>query len=786
MHSITGLASTARGSLARPSHAAPADVRRRSPFDLHWLILLALPALLLWINPSWAINPTNQIDAWVYYGYMRDLSRYLADWFPGLYYGTRLPLILPGFAAHSALPPLWAHYASHLLFYWVAVLSLYSALRDVLERRSAMFGALLFGCHSLLLGAVGWDYTDGPLIAYYLLSLALLSRAAARARPRATLLGAGAAYAAMLYVNPTLVLFTPTFPLWYAYRRRRRDGGVCWGALARAALLFVAGGVLLTGVLSAANAALGGELWFYGPSIRFARSFIGAQNPWRSTDFAWVLEKPWLPFPALGLLATLVYLLRAGVTRRIGDDALAAARGASDGAPDAHSAVEDGPVRRDPGVFFGLNYVYTAGVWWTMEMTGHPVLQHLFYANLLLPALFLALATQFCVLPVGLRRGAAGALGVLLLVVLVAPLAPPTDALLMRSSAALGFNDTLPMRNFALAAAAAALVWRALRPRAAVALVAFALTFATAHALVRPTHDAWFGKDLRPVLELVNRSRRVIDLTSGGLCPRLWYCEESAHSYAFVAVSATYLYRYTMLSFEYPNLSREDFRAAQLTSDTPVYILAEQGGIDPAATAALAAHGWRVRSNDAHEVVADGHRIWITKLEIEEWLGHPVALRAAVPELAWRLERVDSPEVVAAPFAGWQPAGAPDVVRFDPVGDKTRIVTDEKRWNWAALYAPLVSPAGGEFFFRLRVSEVDGGLAFGLVDGQQHDWIVQAPEPRVEAGMWVYNFRIRLAPGQVVIPIITNNHPVGDQKSSFIVLDLCVFEKPGDTPAKRE
>ncbi|MGE0481338.1 MAG: glycosyltransferase family 39 protein [Phycisphaerae bacterium] len=786
MNSTTGLASPARPSLAIPRHASPPAVQRRSLIDLHWLVLLALPMLLLGINPSWAVNPTNQIDAWVYYGYMRDLPRYLTDWFPGLYYGTRLPLILPGFAAHSVLPPMAAHYASHLLFYWVAVLSLYSVLRDVLDRRAAMFGALLFGCHSLLLGAVGWDYTDGPLIAYYLLSLALLSRAAARERPRATLLGAGAAFAAMLYVNPTLVLFAPTFPLWFAYRDRQRVGITRWDALRAAAVWFMTGGVLLTIALCVANASLGGELWFYGPSIRFARSFIGAQNPWRSVDFAWVREKPWLPFPALGLVATLLYLLRAGVTRRIGNDASGAARTASNEARPAHHAIESDPVRRDPGVFFGLNYVYTAGVWWTMEMTGHPVLQHVFYANLLLPALFLAIAAQFGVLPERIRGRTAWVLGVLLLAALVAPLAPQADALLTRASAACGYDNSLPLRNYALLAAAVALAWRALRPRAAAALAAFALTFCTAHALVRPTHDAWFGMDLRPVLELVNRGRHVIDLTSGGLRPRLWYSEKSPHSYAFVAVSATYLYRYSMLSFEYPRLSHADFVAAQLTTDTPVYILAEERGIDPEAAAVLAAHGWRVRSTEPYEIASGPHGFWITKLELEEWLGQPVVARTLSPQTPRLLEQVDAVEAVALPFGDWRPAGAPGVVRFDSVGDRTRIVTDDKRWNWAALYAPLVSPAGGEFYFRLRVREVDGGLAFGLVDEQQRGWIVQAPEPRVESGMWVYTFRIRLAPGQVVIPLITNNHPVRDQKSSFIVLDMCVFEDAGGESAMED
>jgi len=87
--------------------------------------ILLLPLVALWRHDDPLFSPLWQSDPWFYLGYFRDLVNFKRDLFPGLYYGSRLSWILPGWLAHRILPPLFANAVLHLGVHTVATVSLF-------------------------------------------------------------------------------------------------------------------------------------------------------------------------------------------------------------------------------------------------------------------------------------------------------------------------------------------------------------------------------------------------------------------------------------------------------------------------------------------------------------------------------------------------------------------------------------------------------------------------------------------------------------------------------------
>src|SRR5262249_9363067 len=153
--------------------------------------------LLLALDRSWLASALF-LDPYIYLGYYLDLPGHLRA-FPDHYISTRLPALVPGWLAHALLPTAVANLALHLAVYYVAVFSLYWALKPVAGWRAALLAGGILGGSPFFLTAVGTDYIDGYANAYLLLALALLQSAALAQRPAGRLLGAGAALAALTF-----------------------------------------------------------------------------------------------------------------------------------------------------------------------------------------------------------------------------------------------------------------------------------------------------------------------------------------------------------------------------------------------------------------------------------------------------------------------------------------------------------------------------------------------------------------------------------------------------------
>jgi hypothetical protein len=288
---------------------------------------------------------------------------------------------LPGHLAYRLLPSLAANWILHLSVYFLAIFSFYSVAARTISRRSALLGALMFGANPFTLQAMGGDYVDGAGIAYSLLALALLARAAAEARPSRWLVLAGAALAALVYTNLVWVTFVPLFCSLYVFARRGpMAGGGSLRRVLRALLAVVVGALLLTFVLGAANVYYGGRFWFYVPSVRVTLSLTRAPNPWLRPVGDWLPQAYWLVWPALGILCAVFYGVRKLRERR--EPLPPTPAGPKAAMPAAAGGIRDGA--------WPLSCFVMTGIFILLQYRGQPMLQLAYYADYLLPLAFLA------------------------------------------------------------------------------------------------------------------------------------------------------------------------------------------------------------------------------------------------------------------------------------------------------------------------------------------------------------------------------------------------------------
>src|SRR5207248_274797 len=158
---------------------------------------------------SWPFTDSTYVDPWYYAGYFHFLPQYLRE-HPQLYYGSRLPWLLPGYVAYQLLPGLTANLVLHVGYHVFATSMLYLLLAETVCRRVALLSALLMASYSPFLQAVGWDYADGPSVGLVLLLLWCLTRAVRGDRSaQAGAFSAGCVAAALAYSNLFWLLLMP-------------------------------------------------------------------------------------------------------------------------------------------------------------------------------------------------------------------------------------------------------------------------------------------------------------------------------------------------------------------------------------------------------------------------------------------------------------------------------------------------------------------------------------------------------------------------------------------------
>jgi Dolichyl-phosphate-mannose-protein mannosyltransferase len=340
---------------------------RLGRIDFALLPVLALPLLLLKLDDTWlfAYSASEQgfIDTWLYFGYFLDFTHHLRAFRSG-YVAGRLPWVLPGVFAYHFFSPFVAARVLHLVFFWIALISLYLILKHTVGRRAGLLSALLMGCYSYFLWAIGWDYVDGATISYLLLTLCLLTYAAKAVRPQRWLMSSGAAFALAIYTHLFVISFVPAFALYYFFARREYGGE--WPALSRRLLL--RGFLAVTLLFVVLNVALrAAPLFFLVPALSRASRFVGTGNRWFDSSYGWLSSAFWLLLPGVAALGAFLSVNLSGRPR----------------------------TWRGFSFFWQLHLAVCAFIMLLWQVSGQPVLQLPFvYTSLLIPAVFLALGAQ--------------------------------------------------------------------------------------------------------------------------------------------------------------------------------------------------------------------------------------------------------------------------------------------------------------------------------------------------------------------------------------------------------
>lgn len=277
--------------------------------DAGVLVLLALPWLALAADPLWVYSSLYR-DPWSYFGHFLDLPGHLKA-FGDHYHTGRLSAMLPGWAVYSVLPPVTANLVLHVGVYTTSILSGYVALSRMVGQRAALLAMVAMGGHFFFLKAVGWDYVDGYVIAYFLLATALITQAVRPGRWwRAWVVAAGAAGAALMtaYLGyaPLLVPLAGLFiVLNRSSARHPLEVAGFWGGVG------FFGTLVGLGVVSR---MLGGPFLFLLPSLIFATRTFGpeAAAQYLFPPGEWVGRAGWLVIPAAAAAGAVVGLLRIG------------------------------------------------------------------------------------------------------------------------------------------------------------------------------------------------------------------------------------------------------------------------------------------------------------------------------------------------------------------------------------------------------------------------------------------------------------------------------------------
>ncbi len=519
------------------TRAEPESWLRQIDFAL--LPILALPLLLLRLDDTWlfaysaaAAPPGCRgcergfIDPWIYFGYFLDLPQHLSTFRSG-YFAGRLPWIFPGYLAYRSFPPVIAAYVLHVVFYWVAVVSLYLVLKHTVSRRAALMAVLLMGCYSYFLWAIGWDYVDGAAIAYVLATLCVLTYAAKARNPRRWLILGGVIFGLTIYCQLFLITFAPLFALYYRFARDQYEHAhKLPGSHLRP---FAYGFLGLTLLFAAFNVVLkAAPLFFVIPSLSRAARFMGTRNRWFDPSYTWITGAEWLLLPAITLLGAMFFLTRCR-------------KSAHGGFP----------------FFWQLYFVFSALLMLLWQASGQPVLQLVYYTSLLIPGMFLALGAQSAAVVQRLSRRQFAALCCGATLVLLLPFVVP-----LRSGLILLIQQHRFLWPAVLGTVGTVLLVRQVRYTGALAVLLLCAAFGTLTLAIgtrtwghpgRPDDPALRKQAFLAVVDSV-RAVKEIDPTDHLF---FWYDVQAPLGRLYRSVASTFMWSHRIVSERFPLLGAE-------------------------------------------------------------------------------------------------------------------------------------------------------------------------------------------------------------------------------------
>jgi hypothetical protein len=707
--------------------------------------VLLLPLIVLWHQDNSLFTPPGYNDPWFYLGFFRNLAEFKRNLFPDVYYGSRLSWILPGYLVYSLFPPVTANCVLHLTVHSVATFSLFSILRVTVGVRSAFLTAMVFCVNPSLWAATGWDYVDGAGIAYCLLSMALLTRAAVRPPSKWCLVMAGASLAGLIYTNLFWVALAPLLPLYYtalAWAWRRAP---LVHSLASSCLWAGSGFGLVTAVFGGINYLLDGHFWFYAPSVHAARDLTSTKNPWFQTIWANHWLAPWLWFSAIAVIAAIVLL--------------------------PFRARREAAGRNAAGLLFSVQLLLAAAIMEYTQESGSPVLGTHFYASYLLPFVFLTIGSAFW--PGSEKMGPRA------FTAMCCAAAVVFGILWYASGAQLLSRWPVPLRETILLGGAVLALALALRQRSAGTLLALV-------GFVVFTVELRTGAGIDPhanrkSFERIMQVRERVEYLRGGHPVRFWFDEHEPDAPDYIALNATYIANYSWLGTK-PDFPRH---GCDRTVDPGTLIVVSSRDKQVAEVArTILADCWRASGmkpvvEEANVLQPSDQPYTVAVLSAETDFSVLRPLRAVFDSTGKaELQLVEnSTEPVPLPLDRWtigtREKGLTSM-RVTSAGLALR--TPRAAYDAAVSYGPLIVPDTGRYRFALKYRPGSGYFAFGARPLDESGYLAEGFAGLLAGEDGETAFCLDLKRGERILLRIANNNTHDDGAASFLMEELTAFE----------
>ena len=721
----------------RPSTASPR-------FDPYLPAVLLLPLIVLWHQDNTLFTPPGYIDPWFYLGFFRDLADFKRNLFPDLYYGSRLSWILPGYLVHSLFSPVAANCILHLAVHSVATFSLFSILRLTAGVRSAFITTMVFCVNPWLWSATGSDYVDGAGIAYCLLSMALLTRAAVRPPGKWSLVMAGAALAGSIYTNLYWIALAPLLPLYYAALvwTWRRTPPI--HSLASLCLWAGSGFGLVTVVFGGINYLLDGHFWFYAPSFDAAQRLTSTKNPWFQTIWYDHGLRPWLWFSAIAAIVLLPFRARKGAAGR-----------------------------QAAGLLFSVQLLLAVAIMEYTQERGTPVLGISYYASYLFPFVFLTIGSSFWP---GCEKMGPRAFA------LMCCAAAAVFAVFWYDSGGLILSRwPVPWRETMLLGGAALALALALRRRSAgtwLALIGFVVFTVESRNVAGADPHA-----NRKLYERIMQARERVEHLRDGYPVWFWYDERDPDYYDYLALNSTYVANYSWLGL------KQDFPqhgCGRTVDPGALIVVSSRDARAPEVARGILADCWRaswmkpvVEEVDVLQPGGQPYTIAMLKAETDFSVLRP--LRAVFDSTGEAnlqpVENQNPAGPVPLPLDRWT-VGAleKDLTSIRVTSAGLALGTAPAAYAAAVSYGPLIVPDTGRYRFALRYRSGSGYFAFGARPLDESRYLAAAIFGHAVRDDREMAFWLDLKRGERILLRIANNNPHGDGAASLLMEELTAFE----------
>ncbi|MGE5207622.1 MAG: hypothetical protein ACM3PW_18580 [Chlamydiota bacterium] len=240
------------------------------------MLLILLPPFAVWWSKVPLYNPVGYLDPWFYTGYFNNLLELYQRW-GSTYYLSRLPWVLPGYAAYHLLAPKVAYFVLHGAFIYVAEISAYLLLKLYYGGSLAFVGSALLVANPLILMAYVWEYPNGAAISYLLAGMYVLNRARWSRRPTALFAAAGALLSSAVICNFFVGLIVASYLVAYFCAKRLTHSEIL-----RQLSLVGVGALICAAMLSFLNHwIIGGSYLFFMAQLLATKGLLASGQLWK-------------------------------------------------------------------------------------------------------------------------------------------------------------------------------------------------------------------------------------------------------------------------------------------------------------------------------------------------------------------------------------------------------------------------------------------------------------------------------------------------------------------------